>query len=172
MTSDKKNNLSSIHNVPGTIRELVSNPSLLNSCSNTVRSHHPHLSDKDTEAQRGQVTWQSHPASCHLAFHLTVPESEDTHSSHPCLPSPNCLCHFWTFVLCENIWKFWENPQTTFHSLRTWNWILLHFFSSHLQVSQVSEASQEKSKSFLFRYLLPANQHRNACEAGQAPGAH
>ena len=53
MTSDKKNNLSSIHSVPGTIRELVSNLSLLNSCSNTVRNHHPHLSDKETEAQRG-----------------------------------------------------------------------------------------------------------------------
>lgn len=88
MTSDKKNNLSSIHNVPGTIRKLVLNLSLLNSCNNTVRNHHPHLSDKETE-YLGKAT---QPAAARSFVSLLLSQRTPT----PPIPTSHLrtVCHF------------------------------------------------------------------------------
>ena len=89
MTSDKKNNLSSIHNVPGTIRKLVSNLSLLNSCSNTVGNHHPHLSNKETE-YLGKAT---QPAATQSFISLLLSQRTPT----PPIPTSHLRIIFVTF---------------------------------------------------------------------------
>lgn len=90
MTSDKKNNLSSIHNVPGTIRKLVLNLSLLNSCSNTVRNHHPHLSDKETEYLEYKAT---QPAAARSFISLLLSQRTPT----PPIPTSHLRTVFVTF---------------------------------------------------------------------------